>query len=158
MTWTAGSWVQARCITRLGPRRLVRSGQCLVLGGLGLMGAGRRGHGRGLCAPIGDHPRSRCGGRRRQGHVGSPALRRARPGHRNGGGGCDRGWHRRRPGAPPGSGPGVFVRDRDRCYRAGRRSAASRPADRFGSEPDVIRALRKILHILDQSDLLHHYQ
>ena len=37
MTWTAGSWVQARYITRFGPRRLVRSGQCLVLGGLALM-------------------------------------------------------------------------------------------------------------------------
>jgi MFS family permease len=37
MAWTAGSWVQARCIARFGPRRLVRSGQCLVLGGLGLM-------------------------------------------------------------------------------------------------------------------------
>jgi MFS family permease len=37
ITWTAGSWVQARCITRLGPRRLVRAGQGCVLGGLGLM-------------------------------------------------------------------------------------------------------------------------
>ncbi len=37
LTWTAGSWVQAHQITRLGPRRLVRTGECLVLGGLGLM-------------------------------------------------------------------------------------------------------------------------
>jgi MFS family permease len=37
VTWTAGSWVQARGIARFGPRRLVRSGQCFVLGGLGLM-------------------------------------------------------------------------------------------------------------------------
>ncbi len=39
LTWTAGSWVQARTVTRFGPRRLVRSGQCFVLAGLGLMGA-----------------------------------------------------------------------------------------------------------------------
>jgi MFS family permease len=37
LTWTAGSWVQARCIARYGPRRLVRPGQCLVAIGLGLM-------------------------------------------------------------------------------------------------------------------------
>ena len=37
LTWTAGSWVQARWITRYGPRRLVRSGECLVIAGLGLM-------------------------------------------------------------------------------------------------------------------------
>jgi MFS family permease len=37
LTWTAGSWVQARYIARFGPRRLVRSGQGLVLVGLGLM-------------------------------------------------------------------------------------------------------------------------
>jgi hypothetical protein len=37
ITWTAGSWVQARCIARFGPRRLVRSGEFLVCGGLGLM-------------------------------------------------------------------------------------------------------------------------
>lgn len=37
LTWTAGSWVQARWIARIGPRRLVRWGQSLVLGGLGLM-------------------------------------------------------------------------------------------------------------------------
>src|SRR6201996_4845735 len=30
LTWTAGSWVQARCIARYGPRRLVRPGECLV--------------------------------------------------------------------------------------------------------------------------------
>ena len=37
MTWTAGSWVQARCVARFGPRRLVRLGEGLVLAGLGLM-------------------------------------------------------------------------------------------------------------------------
>ena len=37
MTWTAGSWVQARCVARLGPRRLVLSGEILVCAGLGLM-------------------------------------------------------------------------------------------------------------------------
>jgi MFS family permease len=37
MTWTAGSWVQARWITRLGPRRLVRLGEGLVFAGLVLM-------------------------------------------------------------------------------------------------------------------------
>jgi MFS family permease len=34
LTWTAGSWVQARCIARYGPRRLVRLGECLVAAGL----------------------------------------------------------------------------------------------------------------------------
>jgi MFS family permease len=37
LTWTAGSWVQARCIARYGPRRLVRIGECLVAVGLALM-------------------------------------------------------------------------------------------------------------------------
>jgi MFS family permease len=37
LTWTAGSWVQARCIARWGPRRLVRPGECLVALGLGVM-------------------------------------------------------------------------------------------------------------------------
>jgi MFS family permease len=37
LTWTAGSWVQARCIARYGPRRLVRPGECLVAIGLGGM-------------------------------------------------------------------------------------------------------------------------
>jgi MFS family permease len=37
LAWTAGSWVQARCIARYGPRRLVRPGECLVAVGLGLM-------------------------------------------------------------------------------------------------------------------------
>ena len=37
LTWTAGSWVQARCIARWGPRRLVRPGECLVALGLGAM-------------------------------------------------------------------------------------------------------------------------
>jgi MFS family permease len=37
LTWTAGSWVQARCIARYGPRRLVRAGECLVAAGLILM-------------------------------------------------------------------------------------------------------------------------
>jgi MFS family permease len=37
LTWTAGAWVQARCIAKYGPRRLVRPGECLVAVGLGLM-------------------------------------------------------------------------------------------------------------------------
>jgi MFS family permease len=37
LMWTAGSWVQARCIARYGPRRLVRPGECLVAIGLGVM-------------------------------------------------------------------------------------------------------------------------
>jgi MFS family permease len=37
LTWTAGSWVQARYIARYGPRRLVRPGECLVAIGLGVM-------------------------------------------------------------------------------------------------------------------------
>jgi len=37
LAWTAGSWVQARCIARWGPRRLVRPGECLVAVGLGAM-------------------------------------------------------------------------------------------------------------------------
>jgi MFS family permease len=37
LAWTAGSWVQARCIARYGPRRLVRTGECLVAAGLALM-------------------------------------------------------------------------------------------------------------------------
>jgi MFS family permease len=37
LTWTTGSWVQARCIARYGPRRLVRPGELLVAIGLGLM-------------------------------------------------------------------------------------------------------------------------
>jgi MFS family permease len=37
LTWTAGSWVQARYLARYGPRRLVRPGGCLVAIGLGVM-------------------------------------------------------------------------------------------------------------------------
>jgi MFS family permease len=37
MTWTAGSWVQARWITRIGPRRLIRLGEGMVFIGLALM-------------------------------------------------------------------------------------------------------------------------
>jgi MFS family permease len=37
MTWTAGSWVQARWISRVGPRRLVRLGEIMVFIGLALM-------------------------------------------------------------------------------------------------------------------------
>jgi MFS family permease len=37
LTWTAGSWVQARCIARYGPRRLVRLGECVVAVGLAVM-------------------------------------------------------------------------------------------------------------------------
>jgi len=39
MTWTAGSWVQARWISRVGPRRLVRLGEIMVFIGLVLMAA-----------------------------------------------------------------------------------------------------------------------
>lgn len=38
LTWTAGSWTQARFVGRLGPRRLVRIGLCLTLAGIALMG------------------------------------------------------------------------------------------------------------------------
>lgn len=38
VTWTSGSWVQARQVWRVGPRRLVRCGLALVLAGVGLMG------------------------------------------------------------------------------------------------------------------------
>ena len=37
LMWTAGSWVQARCIARWGPRRLVRPGECLIALGLAAM-------------------------------------------------------------------------------------------------------------------------
>jgi MFS family permease len=37
LTWTAGSWVQARYIARYGPRRLVRTGECVVAVGLAVM-------------------------------------------------------------------------------------------------------------------------
>jgi MFS family permease len=37
LTWTAGSWVQAKYIARYGPRRMVRTGLCLVAVGLALM-------------------------------------------------------------------------------------------------------------------------
>jgi MFS family permease len=37
LTWTAGSWVQARYIARYGPRRLVRIGECVVAAGLAVM-------------------------------------------------------------------------------------------------------------------------
>jgi MFS family permease len=37
LTWTAGSWIQARYIGRYGPRRLVRSGECVVVVGLAVM-------------------------------------------------------------------------------------------------------------------------
>ena len=39
MTWTAGSWTQARWISRVGPRRLVRLGEIMVFIGLVLMAA-----------------------------------------------------------------------------------------------------------------------
>jgi len=39
LAWTASSWIQARVLRRLGPRRLVRAGTCVMLVGLGLMGA-----------------------------------------------------------------------------------------------------------------------
>jgi len=35
--WTVGAWVQERRIHRWGPRRLVRSGEVVILAGLGLM-------------------------------------------------------------------------------------------------------------------------
>jgi MFS family permease len=37
LAWTAGAWVQARCIARYGPRRLVRLGECVVAAGLVMM-------------------------------------------------------------------------------------------------------------------------
>jgi len=37
LAWTAGAWVQARCIARYGPRRLVRLGECLVAAGIAAM-------------------------------------------------------------------------------------------------------------------------
>jgi MFS family permease len=37
LTWTAGAWVQARCVARYGPRRLVRLGEGLVGAGLAVM-------------------------------------------------------------------------------------------------------------------------
>ena len=40
MTWTASSWLQARWVGRVGPRRLVRSGELLVLAGLALAALG----------------------------------------------------------------------------------------------------------------------
>ena len=39
LTWTAGSWTQARYIHRVGPRRLVRTGVAVALVGLAAMGA-----------------------------------------------------------------------------------------------------------------------
>lgn len=38
ITWTAGSWVQARTIHRVGPRRLIRAGELLALSALVAMG------------------------------------------------------------------------------------------------------------------------
>jgi MFS family permease len=40
LTWTAGSWLQARWLRRVGPRRLVRSGELLILAGLALAALG----------------------------------------------------------------------------------------------------------------------
>ncbi len=37
LAWTTGSWLQARCIARYGPRRLVRLGECAVAAGLAMM-------------------------------------------------------------------------------------------------------------------------
>jgi MFS family permease len=39
LTWTAGSWMQARVVHRLGPRWLVRTGTCVMLAGVATMGA-----------------------------------------------------------------------------------------------------------------------
>jgi MFS family permease len=39
LMWAGAAWVQARWVSRLGPRRLVRTGECLVVAGLALMGA-----------------------------------------------------------------------------------------------------------------------
>lgn len=39
LTWTAGSWTQARYVRRVGPRRLVRIGEGVTLLGLATMGA-----------------------------------------------------------------------------------------------------------------------
>jgi MFS family permease len=40
MTWTAASWLQARWVRRAGPRRLVRSGELLILAGLAIAAFG----------------------------------------------------------------------------------------------------------------------
>ena len=150
LTWTAGSWVQARCIARWGPRRLVRPGLCLVAIGLGAnvrgapaggasragdrgLGVGRRGDRHCLRSAVGDHARSRGTGRGGPGDLGSSALRCTRSGHRHRGGGGHRG--RRLPDrAPPWSRAGVRVRYRGRADRGHLRSAASRqhPSGRCG--------------------------
>lgn len=39
LTWTAGSWTQARFVERAGPRKLVRAGECVTVSGVALMGA-----------------------------------------------------------------------------------------------------------------------
>jgi MFS family permease len=38
VTWTAGSWTQARLVRRVGPRRLARTGEAVALVGLALLG------------------------------------------------------------------------------------------------------------------------
>ena len=145
LTWTAGSWVQARYIARYGPRRLVRPGECLVAVGLGVMcvvllpsvppalaivawavaGGGDRHR---LRPAVRDHARSRGAGRGGPGDLGSPALRRARSGRRHRSGGGDRGRRRSRDRARPRSRAGVLVRHRGCPHRGHRRSAASQPA------------------------------
>ncbi|MHB8504182.1 MAG: MFS transporter [Acidimicrobiales bacterium] len=37
VTWTAGSWIQARTVQRVGPRRLIRLGEALVVLAIGAM-------------------------------------------------------------------------------------------------------------------------
>lgn len=37
LTWTTGSWIQARTVHRIGPRRLVRTGLVTIAGGIALM-------------------------------------------------------------------------------------------------------------------------
>ena len=95
MTWTASSWLQARWVGRVGPRRLVRSGEMLVLAGLALAALGLwsavppaviilawavAGSGIGLAyAPFRWPPWLGRGRRGRQGDIGSPAPGRAGP-------------------------------------------------------------------------------
>ena len=159
LTWTAGSWVQARYIARWGPRRLVRPGLCLVAIGLGVMCVGRllvvfpalavaawalagAGIGTALRSADGDHARRwrrarRAGQRRRF----NSAMYRV--GHRHRSGGSHRG--RRFPDrAPPRSRTGVPVRHRGRFYGvivgAGRLPVSSHPVDvEIADEPADLR-------------------
>ena len=92
------------------------------------LGSGGRGDGHRLRPAVRDHARSRRAGRGGPGNLGSPALRRARSGHRYRRGGGDRGRRRGRDRARSWSRAGVLVRHRGCSHRGHRRSAASEPA------------------------------